>query len=384
MKITIPDDPRDVPPQREIEDVLLVICQKAGLRPDSLSFSVIGGRNEHKFRQQGVKLTSMEHNAQTVPLLVGCERKTVEGYLTSSDIPKAAELHSKLIGAFGNNRVHLVDSRRIRGARSFFSAQAQPAPPPVQKNGNGSHEVIEFSAPPPLVPPTADVPQGEVMETDPRSLINNPKMVHLALIAFATNFKVNEPFGFAKFGQVLEDIGIMLKFPGPYVRVFTDSGFLIRLNPGRAPSRYAVTELGYTIAMAADTEAVTLIVEHLKKPEKEGNAEEDSGGTVLDRIQTLRESEEKFQALQRQIEGRAQELSKLRARDLPKEEHDIQAQIRSLEDRLKTLQEALERLGTDRNRIRTLGEEIDNLKKSASALTKAHEEFLQIKKMMGG
>lgn len=40
MNITLPKDPRDVPNAREIEDVLRVVCQKAGLKPDSISFTV--------------------------------------------------------------------------------------------------------------------------------------------------------------------------------------------------------------------------------------------------------------------------------------------------------------------------------------------------------
>lgn len=414
MKITIPKDPRDVPNVREIEDVLLVICQKAGLRPETISFAVAGGDRRRDFAQQGVKLLSVSSNAMGVPMYVGCEKETVEGHLTCSERPKAMEFHGRLLGAFGNKKVHTVDNRRIRSAREFFennstgqglrkpaqAAKTPPSPstvaldPPKETAADHLTKTSGSDVPAPEKSASASNTQDAAQLTeadDPSSsLVRNFKSLHLALVAFAGQFQVNQPFGFAAFEQILKgEIHLSCLTVKPYIRVFTDAGFLIRLNPGRSPARYAVTELCIQTATATDAEAMRLIAEHLKRPEKpaKGEMEEklEPKQSLLEQVQVLRQSADEYQKLLHGIETRSAELAKLQTRNLENEEQDIKGQTLSHEKRLRQLQEALKEINRARERIRKLEEEIQEMRECSSKghLAKAHEELQKLKGLLG-
>lgn len=411
MKITLPKDPRDVPNTREIEDVLLVLCQKAGLKPETISFAVAGGDRRRDFGQQGVKLLSVSSNALGVPMFVGCERETVEGHLVCTEIPRAIDLHGKLLGAFGNRRTHIVDNRRIKNARADFLGNGVPKPAPsATLLGRVSSPL---TTPPPLLRDDSEEPLSESSDTaasdvlvspvvegghnppaslraeedNPRSLARNLTNMHLAVVAFATHFKPSEPFGFKRFEQTLAQVDIQFRTALPFIRVLTHAGFLVRLNPGGTPARYVITELCIQVAGADDAEALRLISKCLQKTKekKDENEAPLTAENLLGQIQSLRASEDEYQKLLRGIEARAQELEKMRSRDLTGEERDIKGQIQNLEKRLAELRAALDKISGDRNRVSMLEQELSEMRKRSGEgpLAMAHENFAKLKELLG-
>ena len=403
-----------MPNSREVEDVLLVVCNKAGLNPDGVNFSIAGGDRKRLFGQRGVKLMSVSSQSMGVPMYVGCLRDAVEGFLVYNNgmgSMKAGEVYAKLYAAFGNSRIHHVDDRRIQAARATStpatekttpSAIPMPAttpvnvaPPELPGNNSGQGAVEEPPQTPPAPSVSAKATLGELPKEDkspPDSLGNNDRNLHLAIIAFAERFKLNQPFSFSQFeGAILKDVGIACPHGGtkPFIRVFTSAGFIQRLNPNGTPARYAITELCVEIAKANDADALQLIVEHRNPIEEQAKKKpqetEKPPVDLLAQIQELRRREEEYQNLLRNTDARSSEITKLESRNLSQEETDIEGQIKSLSKRLSDLREALSEIGKTRQKISQVREELERAQEELKegSLAEAHEQFMKLKSALG-
>lgn len=422
MNINLPKAPRGVPNVTEAEDVLMVICQKAGLDPNKVKLSIVGGDRRSFFTQQGVKLMSVATNAMGVPVYLGCKKDTVEGNLHYEGI-NATELHSKLMGAFGNKKVHVVDDGRIRSARQWEKERANPthpqnsppSPPQKSETDPASPTVVTSPAPPPPAPDhtrngipvsgpaapektespeTTKVPPL-LLKEEKGSLAHNTRNLHLALVSLASRFKENQPFTFAQLGEVIEnDVGIHNDAGAKvHVRAFVEPGYIVRLNPNRLPARYSITALCAEIAgKEKDEDALRLILEsqelaHELKAREEESEEEPPPPpkSFVQQAQELRASEEEFQKLLRDTETKASELQKLTARKFDEEERDARGQIANLEKRLGELRAGLEEIGTARKRVVDLAQEVSEMRKRTTEgpLARAHLEFQELKKAMG-
>jgi uncharacterized protein involved in exopolysaccharide biosynthesis len=140
------------------------------------------------------------------------------------------------------------------------------------------------------------------------------------------------------------------------------------------------------IAAKESNDAVSLILQHLKRPERVENEEVDDARpevNLLEHIQSLRESEGKYQGFLKQTEAKSAELDRLKKRNPENEETQIRAHIASHQKRLRELEDGLEQLAKDRARVGELENEIQTLKRNAAALESAHAEFTKAKALLG-
>ncbi len=350
---------RDLPPTKDIENVLTAFCTKTKLNPLGLTINVSGGDWDHRISKIGVRVVGFnDNNPHSVQVLIGCENNSVRGYITYRENDKgirASELYSRISRLFQGNEKFIST-----GTDEEKKVAVAPEPAPV-----------EAEVPAPAA--AEETPPAETQEADKngspvsyKNFFDSEANLHLGVwaltLVFPTTSKV---FSFKEFAAVLrKEVGIDtedMKMASMAGR-FTHEGYMIRRNVSPAPARYTLTEKAFAFAKQtpkqeepAKAKARTVRREKpaAEKPVAPKAPEPPKGpagvaampiGDLIAKFTELQRSENEYQGLLAEIEKCNRRLSGFTLPKLAEEDAALVKEITTLEERLAKLKKRREEI----------------------------------------
>lgn len=415
MEIEYPEMKGGIPPQAEVEEIVLDLCKKCGYRHEDVVLRYVGGDRRRFFEGHGIKLVGYERHA--VKMFIGGSKETVETFLQVKAQSGRAifgdtifnKLRTVLCGKIW--RVPQVRKERVspRDDTQNSSNQLATAGCPIgQQNGTngtcGHHPVVDN----PVSVEVESDPTHELLDqdehpdpaeevgksvTDPiiyDRYFDDPANMHNAVFALVVgcNQSVNEPFNLNQMMAMLHkgDVPRDLSYLDIMIcRIFMVREFVVRINPDRKPALFSITEKAIAFAEGpVPTGSVKTVKQNLSAKHHSVSpklALADLHDTVL----KLRKKVEEQTRIKGELESAVQEHTKLSTPPIEKDRQIVRVEIDSLEERLADLRRKLVNLDQCEKRIAQLGEKIEQLTKRLSdpSFFMAATELEKFRRLLG-
>jgi C4-type Zn-finger protein len=418
MEIVYPPVRRKLPHESRVREVVIMLCKKCGYDERNVTLMHIGGDRQKSFPKCGVKL--VRHWPFTVQMFIGCGDEAVETQFQLKNGGNRAvsgeSLYQAMMTTFGG-RMLLMDKKMFREARqtegtpysdagsgvkkALDSVTSEVAVPPAQTISLASAVLAERTEDnPPVVviapPNTTALPTEWSHRGDYKGYFKDEEKVQLVVLALVTQFQVNEPFSFEDFTKVLSNemkITLQSLAMASMVQVFTNRGYVVRLNPRKSPSRYVVTDAAVKFASTElSSQKVdgrqhrkTLPTAFVKIPAS-FPATPVNNLDLVDGLSHLKQEEVEYQKLIGDIKRLEEEVARVNLGELASEEKNLEGEARSLNHRLTIITGRLAEITTIRQDANAKSNQVLEIQRQprSKELLQRHEEFQKLKRLFAG
>lgn len=415
MEIVNPTVRRGLPQEGKVKAIILVLCKKCGYDEKNVTLTHIGGDRRKSFPKCGVKL--IRYRPFTVQMFIGCSDETVETQFQLKNVGGRAvsgeSLYRAMETTFGS-RTFLVDNGMLkemrhepntlspdtkRDVQSASHATKGPDLPVVKTTLSldaGQAAQMQRELP---VTTTSSLLPNESHPSDYKGYFKDEEKVQLVVLALVTRFQVDEPFGFEQFTEVLSDemkITLQSSAMASMMQVFTNRGYVVRLNPKKSPARYVLTTSAVVFASATSPLEKTGVRHKRQAPPvavspvpKAASPEPAPPGNKLDltgELSLLKQEEVEFQKMLGDIKRLEGEVARVNIGELASEEKNLEGEARSLNQRLMIITGRLAEITGIRHGINAKSNQVLDIQRHPrfKELLQRHEEYEKLWKLFTG
>jgi len=354
-------------------------------------------------------------------MFIGCGDEAVETQFQLKNGGNRAvsgeSLYQAMMTTFGG-RMLLMDKKMFREARqtevtpysdagsgvkkALDSVTSEVAVPPAQTISLASAVLAERTEDnPPVVviapPNTTALPTEWSHRGDYKGYFKDEEKVQLVVLALVTQFQVNEPFSFEDFTKVLSNemkITLQSLAMASMVQVFTNRGYVVRLNPRKSPARYVVTDAAVKFASTELSSQKVDGRQHRKTSPTAALVEIPASFLatpvnnldLVDGLSHLKQEEVEYQKLIGDIKRLEEEVARVNLGELASEEKNLEGEARSLNQRLTMITSRLAEIKAIRHEINAKSNQVLEIQRQprSKELLQRHEEFQKLKKLFAG
>jgi hypothetical protein len=416
MEVSYPKDlkQKQLPPEKEVEEVVIAVCQICGFDPSRVRINYVGGDRRRKFNERGMKI--MRYNPHTVQVLIGCVSDTVEAHFQVIDSNKRAlpgsDVFSTMSRAFKGKYSLVLNDEILRKALHgngsngkthengpAITIPTETAPAPTESGRPSPVKDVQTQVHVETImerQPDESVIGGEkpATETEPEQLIvgshyfDDLTKLHTAVCALVIlcNEDTRAPFSFEIFKQALEETKVPKTAgePAALIRTFLRR-FIERISDTNPP-RYLLTEAAITYARGNALDCPPKISQSSRKSTgPTADNKEVITESTREAIIRLKRKSDEHRAIMESLATARAKLAKLKETDIDKELADIDGQEVNLKKRLAVIEEYRLVLAERRLDIVATDKEIRSLTEQAedSKTTQALNELAELRKLLG-
>ena len=352
---------RDLPPTKDIEDVLTAFCTKTKLNPLGLTLNVTGGDWNHRIHKIGVRVVGFnDNNPHSVHVLIGCKNNSVRGYITYREGDtgvKANELYSRISRLFQGNEKFIStetdEEKKVAALEKSEVAEAvapEPTPAEAETPAPASGFAPEKTN---RLETNSDTTNGSHISF--RNFFDSEANMHLGVVALVSEFTTTSKlFSFKEFTSVLRNevgVGLEAVKMASIAGKFTRSGYIARRNKPPLQARYTLTEKAFAFAEQTPkskapkkvrVKAVrveTLATE--KVPDEPPKCSTNGAATpiaeLIGKFTELQRSENEYQRIVEEIGKNNRRLAGFNLPELAKEDAALVKEIAVLEEKIAGL-----------------------------------------------